>query len=403
MTCKVARPHARCSELRETRPIEEPAGAGARPRLSVSPLRPALSIQLHLVARDTRNGTAGAASSAKAAKVLNERHPEWRLARKALAKAREEGRLLGETVDELEAELANCACGEGGCARRAPGRLGYCSRHVRGALSRGKPRPKSVRRAISRTKRENPHQFTPEQRGKMRAAKGHRSAKLRYCKCGCGEPLLRDDPALEDVPLEVLEQYGLIDERRDFFSRSCHIAWAWLHDRGRFPQGCGSPIAFPCDLGCGRTVLKHPAQIAIREGRRYRFLCDVHAPIYRRYRLSAEQRARDAAPRAGTPSEATLAALERVWEAADQFQAEIFKHWPKRRGGKRQPLASDLFIVALHRRRPTPFTDEQVADLLNRSLADRRTIPGVRGTVDADYVEQRRRRRHIYRIRQEAA
>lgn len=346
---------------------------------------------------------AGAVPSAKAAKVLNERHPEWQLACKALAKARKEGRLRGKTVDELEAELASRACREGGCERRAPGRLGYCSRHVRGALSRGKPRPKSVRRAISRTKRENPHQFTLEQRGKMRSAKGHGSAKLRYCKCGCGEPLLRDDPALEDVPLEVLEQYGLVDERRDFASGSCHIAWAWLHDRGRFPQGRGAPIAFPCDLGCGRTALKHPSQIAIREAGRYRFLCNVCDPVYRRFRQSAEQRARDASPRAGAPSGATLAALELVWEAADKFQAEIFKHWPKRRGGKHQPLASDLFILALHRRRPTPFTDEQVADLLSRSLADGRKIPGLRGTVDADYVEQRRRRRQIYRIRREAA
>ena len=339
-------------------------------------------------------------SSARAAAALNERYPEWQLARKALAKAREEERLRGDTVEELEAELAGLACREGGCEHRALGKSGYCSLHVRGALSRDKPRPQSVRRAISRTKQANPHQFTPEQRGKMRAAKGHGPAKLRYCKCGCGEPLLRDDPALEDVPLEILERYGLVDEQRDFFSRSCHIAWAWLHDRGRFPQDGPGPIEFPCDIGCGRTALRYPSQIAIREAGRFRFLCGVCDPVYRRRRRSAEARAVDASPRAGAPSAATRAALERVWEAADTFKAEILRHWPKRRGGKHQPLASDLFILALHRR---GFTDEQVADLLNRSLAEGRRIPRVRGTVDADYVEQRRRRRNIYRIRRDAA
>jgi hypothetical protein len=340
-------------------------------------------------------------SSANAAAALNERHPKWQLARKALAKARKEGRIRGDTVDELEAELAELVCHETDCERVAPGRSGHCSLHVRGALSRGQPRPENVRRAISRTKRANPYQFTAEQRGKMRAAKGHGSAELRHCKCGCGEPLLRDDPTLVDVPIEVLEQLGLVDTQREFFSRSCHIAWAWLHNRERFPQDGPGPIAFPCDIGCGRTADRWPSQVSIREAGRYRFLCKTCDPIYRRCRRSAEARALGANPRAGAPSTATLAALERVWEAADLFQAEILQHWPKRRGGKHQPLASDLFIVALHRQ---GFTDAQVADLLNRSLSESRKIPGLRGkTVDAGYVEQRRRRRNIYRIRREAA
>src|SRR6266404_2321703 len=251
--------------------------------------------------RGAENGTTRAVSSAKAAAVLNQRHREWHVDRKVLGAARRKGRkgrLRGKTVDELEAELAKRACREDDCERRAPGEPGYCVLHVRGASSRGRPRPRRVRRAISRTKRERPHIFTLEQRGKMRAAKGHGPAKLRYCKCGCGEPLLREGLELEgDVPLEVLEQYGLVDTQRDFLSCRCQIVWAWTHDRGRFPHGA-LPPALSCDV-CGRDIERWWSQERNRKTGGYRFVCKVCDPIYRRYYHAAARVVDDAQPRAG--------------------------------------------------------------------------------------------------------
>jgi hypothetical protein len=350
-------------------------------------------------------------SAAQVSAAIYARRPELgRLDEKQLRKAAHARRVPAAFVNahprfndaELEAWLVDyCRCPYVDihgtpCERVGLGESRGCAAHghtLIGAGAAGKPRPEEVGRKISKTKLAKPYRFSIEQRGRMRAAKGCGPAELRYCKCGCGEPLLRDDAEFEDVPLDILERYGLVDSQRDFFSRSCHIVWAWTHDRRRFPQGDRTPIAFPCDIGCGRTVHKSPSQIAIRETGRYRFLCDTCDSIYRRYRQSAEQRALDATPRAGLPSNATLAAVDRIWETASRFEAEIVREWPKT--GRRPPFASDLVILALHRR---GFTDEQVASLLTRSMADGHKISGVQGSyVDAKYVERRRGRQRIYR------
>lgn len=365
-------------------------------------------------------------SVSRATAILNERHREWRVERKALAKAARREKWIDSErrvdVDRLEAELAGLICRYDGCERVALGVSGGCAAHghvLVGAGAAGVPRSVETKAKISATMQD--HAVAPKTRAKIATAHRKQPGQRRYCEReGCGQQIIPDRNGLDDVPGEVLAELGLdlvpgsviADGGGHFCSISCHLLWAWAHDRDRFPQDGPGPATFSCDL-CGRNVERWPSQVKNREAGRYRFICTVCIPIYRRYRYIATTTSADAKPR-NPFSRASLAAFDQLWELGEKFEDEILADWP--RTGRRPPLRVDLVILALHRpaspaprgrsgqaegRRPprSGFTDATIRELLNHALQNGKKIPGVKEgrVLPVQYVELRRHRANIRR------
>lgn len=326
-------------------------------------------------------------SSAKAAATLNERHPEWQLARKALAKARNEGSLRGKTVDELETELAELACHEDGCERRAVRESGYCFLHVRGASSRDKPRPQEVSDAISRTKRENPWKATLEQRSKMAGKKRKKPGQRVYDKL-TGEQIVPRRPGLADVPLEELRKHDLdlfpasrIERGEGKYVSQRNKALHQLETKPRHTQGEKGTFGIP-DQGklveracwlCRRPVWRYESQVEAAERDDRRFVCapsdrrdncsDVWNPAHKRaaraieviqgegetvrgYRIVHGENLTLVVPPAGS-SDAMTEALQQLLRVARDFEVELRNVIPRRRGNPRRYDVL-LIVEALH-------------------------------------------------------
>jgi hypothetical protein len=253
----------------------------------VSAVRKTASASAPAASRSVRLGADRKVSATRAAEILNERHPQWHIDRKALGEALRAGRVPGNKIgrvnsfvlEELEPACAVriCPCPE--CERVALGESGGCERHGHvylGAGAEGVARPDYVRAKIAKTKTGTKR--TLDERAAMSRSRRRYAPERRSCEW-CGDLLVQKRLRDEQIPLERLASIGLdlvpgsviAKGGGRFCSRSHALMWAWTNDRGRFPQDGPGPDEFPCAL-CRRPLDRWPSQVANANAGGYRFI-----------------------------------------------------------------------------------------------------------------------------------
>ncbi|MHB8641407.1 MAG: hypothetical protein ACYDA3_00750 [Gaiellaceae bacterium] len=319
-------------------------------------------------------------SAVRTAAVLNERHPEWRVAVRALIKA---GRARPRRIpcaitnercvfdpDEVETACAALICRYDRCDRVALGSSGGCSEHghvFEGARAQGVKRP-DIGPKISAKKIGSRH--TLEARAKMARAKRKHPPVKRFDLL-TGEQIIPKRLGLEHVPVERLIELELdlvpdhiVRRGHALFISQAHKARYQLEHDERFGSpGFGRRLEAECAL-CRGTITRYASQIAAAEREHRRFVCQSCDAIWR----PALQRARRAVdeldPKQGLPMRSSPA-LARLFEVAGQFEADLRATFPPRRGQPRH-FETDLIIEALHLR---GFTDDNVDRILGGKSA----------------------------------
>jgi hypothetical protein len=290
-------------------------------------------------------------------------------------------------------------CKEAHCTNKAIGPSGGCSKHgheLAGPRARGVKRP-DLGQKISAAKMG--HRHPPEARAKMSRSKRRSEPKRRYC-LWCGGKITRKR-GLEDVAPSVLQRleldlvpgWEIAGGGGKFCRISHHLLWDWRHDRERFHPGSG-PSTFECSI-CLGPVERWPSQVKNAASRGNRFVCSGCIGHYRRA-YAAAARVLDGTKPGTSISRRTRQAVEQVWAIGQDFESQIRQNAPGKTG-RRRPIGVDFVIASFFRR---GFSDAQIGQLLEKALAEGKTIPGLQGQTlakGAQHVTQRRQRANIRR------